>query len=219
MITNFKKFNLITENPDTISTDNEYHYCEDEDARPFFIVPNVYHTKVEEFLIGELGCYHSSVPYRDQRAYPGRIWLDSKIMTFWVYPNVELFMDIIKNLEKTLNIKMFNNGWRIEVLKSLNDNEIRRKYFEPDEDEYYSNWGMNKSNAKYTIIPIEEYVGSENVPEELQIQHLMNWKEKEIARQMGKIHFGKWGSYKTGWDQPHNIKYRQAIYQENKKNL
>jgi hypothetical protein len=24
------------------------------------------------------------------------------------------------------------------------------------------------------------------------------------------------GSDKTGWDKPHNIKYKQAIYQENK---
>ena len=53
---------------------------------------------------------------------------------------------------------------------------------------------------------------------ELQIQHLMNWQEKELAKKFGKIHFGSFGSRLTAWDQPHNIKWRQKVYQENKKN-
>lgn len=64
MITNFKKFNLIKENPDTIHLydDNDNYlgnyYCQDDEARPFFIVPNSNHTKVEKILIGDFGCFH-----------------------------------------------------------------------------------------------------------------------------------------------------------------
>ena len=47
---------------------------------------------------------------------------------------------------------------------------------------------------------------------------MMNWKEKELAKKAGALKVGKWGSYKTGWDQPHNIKYRQAIRTSENKN-
>ena len=40
---------------------------------------------------------------------------------------------------------------------------------------------------------------------------MLNWKEKQ------KLNINNFGSSKTAWDKPHNIKYRQAIYQENKK--
>ena len=44
----------------------------------------------------------------------------------------------------------------------------------------------------------------------------MNWKEKALAKKQGELNMKGWGSDKTAWDSPHNIQWRQAIYQEKK---
>ena len=224
MITKFQKFNLIKESPDTLyfKDGSDPESWEDDDAIPFFVTVSPGHEEVNDIFIGGFGNFHSSIGYngyRREKAYPGRLWLDRKVMSFWVYPNEGLFKDIIQNLEKELNTKIFNNGWRIEVLE-LESGKLLKQEFDPNfEPEDYFFAADDTPGGNYILIPVEKYIGSEDVPEEIQIQHLMKWQEKEIAKKVGKIHFGKWGSYKTGWDQPHNIKWRQAIYQESKNNL
>ena len=42
----------------------------------------------------------------------------------------------------------------------------------------------------------------------------MNWEEKKKLNKASI--FKGWGSDRTAWDQPRNLKYRQAIYQEKK---
>ena len=86
---------------------------------------------------------------------------------------------------------------------------------ESDDDDYYSGDSTDYTNTK--IISIDEYSGSEDFSEKDKLQHLMNWKEKELAKKLGKINFGNFGSKLTSWDQPHNIKYRRLTHQENKK--
>jgi hypothetical protein len=213
MITKFNKFNLITEDPDEFEYNGEWISLNDDDAIPFFcILEN--NTTVDEIYFGENSSCHSDIIFDDKlvndRSYPGRMWLDRKIMTFWVYPDDVLFKSIIHKIEKELDIKIFNNDWKIEVIEK-EDGIKRRK----DSEDIY----VNSGDFEYAkIIPLDDYAGSEDVPEERQIMHLMNWKEKELARKIGKLHFGSFGSRKTAWDTPHNIKWRQAIYQENKKN-
>ena len=217
MITKFKNY-LITESPDTIYDEEGHgHYYQSDEAKPFFVEVNSDHTKVEKIFVGKRGSCHGDMRQNNiskTKAYPGRVFLDSKLMAFWVYPNEKLFISIIEKLEDKLDIEMFDNGWRIEVIKT--NNGIKRTEFEPQVGDYYFSNG--RSSGDKTLIPIEEYAGSENVSKEDQIMHLMNWKEKDEAIKAGKFHFGSFGSFKTGWDQPHNIKYRQAIYQENKNN-
>ncbi len=213
MITEFKKFNLITEDPDSFVYNGDHIYLSDDDAMPFFcILEN--DTTVDEIYFGPTSGYHGDIIIDDklfnERSYPGRLWFDRKIMAFWVYPDNILFKSIIRKIEKEKDIKIFNNGWKIEVIEK-EDGPKRRK---EGEDIY-----MNTGEYDYAkIIPLDDYAGSEDVPEEKQIMHLMNWKEKELARKIGKLHFGTFGSRKTAWDKPHNIKWRQAIYQENKNN-
>ena len=216
MITKFKNY-LITESPDSMNYNGKHLDFEDVDAKPFFVEVNSDHTKVKNIYVGSFGSCHSDIPFsddQDKKAYPGRLYFDNKIMAFWVYPNEILFKDIIKNLEEELDIELFNNGWKIEIIKTEDDIIYRKSVRSGDPDDFFSQtyWGDTE------IIPIEDYSGSEDVPEEQQIMHLMNWKEKNLAIKAGKFHFKSFGSYKTGWDQPHNIKYRQAIYQENKNN-
>lgn len=219
MITDFENFKLITENPDTIWDNEERRYVTDKDARPFFITPNKDHSKVKRLFVGNLGSFHSDLTrkeeYWDEKYYPGRMWIKSKLITFWTYPNEELFKQIINRIQRKLKIKMYHNGWRIEVLKS--DNKISKGQYNPLTDEY-TLIGDNPNKCEYALVPLEDYAGSDDIPEEIQIMHLMNWKEKELAKQVGKLQFGKWGSKLTALDQPYNIRYRQAIRtSENKK--
>ena len=212
MITKFNNFNLITENPDTLKDENGgYHDYHDKESRPFFVQVNDNHRKVEKIHFGKRGKTHAQIKNFSitDKCYPGRVYLEIKIISFWVYPNDILFKSIINTIEDKLGIKMFDNGWRIEVIKS--ENGFIKHQFKSKNDEYYFSRGIGLGKDKM-IIPIEDYTGSDDVPEEEQIKHLMNWKEKELAKNISKFHFG---AVKTGWDAPHNIKYRQAIYQEN----
>ena len=71
---------------------------------------------------------------------------------------------------------------------------------------------------KREIISIEEYIGSENQSEEDYNMHLKKWQDKEKEKKPGEQKVIGFGSDKTAIDRPHNIKYRQIIYKENKDN-
>ena len=211
MITKFNKY-LITESPDSIETDGKEYKYTDKQAIPFFFAINDNGTNVEQVYIGRKGTMHCDIDFPSglQRAYPGRLWRKSKLISFWVYPDAELFKNMIHSLENKLGIKMFKNGWQIEVIEE-NGRILKRDY---DEDIYMRN---PRFRVDSTIISLDYYTGSNDVPEEIKLQHLMNWKEKELAKKSGNINTGNFGSNLTSWDKPHNIKYRQKIYQENKK--
>ena len=227
MITKFDKFNLIKESPDVLKLNDIFNlFYYDDDAIPFFVHVDKNHSKILRLNIGSHGVSHGEITqkffyrmfYKKQdKAFAGRLWKKSRVISFWVYPNVELFKEIIKKLEKKLNIQIFNNGWRIEVIKK--DNQIQRKDFDPnsqEDDYYFGDRDGNRNNPGQELIPIEDYIGSEDFPEELRIQHMLSWQEKDkLKKEKGVKGFG---SGKTAWDKPHNIKWRQAIYQENKNN-
>ena len=223
MITKFDKFNLITESPDQLSIKNKkggYKYdasYERYDAKPFFVEVNPDHTEVKKLYTGGYKGWHSSIraPYFIDKAYAGRLWTKLKVISFWVYPNETLFVKIIKALEEKLKTKIFNNGWQVEIIRT--DQGIKRKGMpEPGGwNDYYVGSRFDKKQNQ-ELIPIEDYVESEDQPEELRIQHLMNWEEKQKEKK--KTGVKGFGSAKTAWDKPHNIKWRQAIYQE-KKNI
>ena len=66
------------------------------------------------------------------------------------------------------------------------------------------------------LVPIENYIGSLDQPEEQKLWHLMNAEEKRIAKLQGKApDFRGWGSDMTAWDGPNPLWWRQAKYQEN----
>ena len=179
MITKFKNY-LIKETPDYIDIDDiELSYYNDE-AIPFEIITNYNHTQVKKVIFGNRGGLH---PHENENVtYPGRLWLQSKIMSFWVYPNEVLFVDIIKKLEKKLRRKIFNNRWKIEVIRQ-NNNKLVKKEYDPNEPNYYL---REHSKGEEELIPVEDYIGSDNPSEEDRMLHLMNWKEKQLAKKQGK---------------------------------
>ena len=210
MITKFEKYQLITEDPDYISIDdNNYYRATSQNARPFGL-----DEKTNKLIIGMPGTYHYNNDIDielseidkplNEAIFCGRIWVKDKILTFWIFPEIDLFKTIIKKLETQLNIKIFNNNWRMEILKY-------------DNDEIHIGERSDGWRATNTIIPIEDYIGSLDVPEEQKLWHLMNAEEKRIAKLKGKApDFKGWGSDLTAWDSRRPLPYRQAIYQENK---
>lgn len=193
MITNFNDFNLITENPDNIIFNNKKLIYTDLDAVPFawtFINNNI------AVYTGYNGARHDDSLSGFQ--YSGRLWLNNKIITFWSYPDEKTFIELIKKLEKILNIKIFFNNWYIEIFVN---NDIIQKTNKPDTD-YLKHKGIKK------IIPIEQYISSDDLPEEEKAMHLMSWQEKEKLK---RKHTG-FGSDKTAWDSESNIQKRQLRY-------
>ena len=98
---------------------------------------------------------------------------------------------------------MWNNDWKIEIL--LVDNKI------PIDLPYNGMSEYDKDTSKYEIIPIEDYLKSENMPDELRKIHLMSWAEKDSLRKAGKDPLKYYKS--LGKEKP--LAYKQAIYQEN----
>jgi len=212
MITKFDKF--LNESPDHINIpnpetgDEERLNVEDSDAVAFTIETNDDHTKVETIYVSETGNYHNGYI-----KYPGRLWKDSKLITFWVYPNPILFKNIIEHLEEKLNIQIFNNGWKVEVVKN-NTGDIATKEVKPGENYKYSN--VKWENSEF--VPVEEYIGSDDQSDLQKQMHLMGWAEKQRLKEKCVKLAPGFGADRTAWDQPRNLKYRQSIYQEKKKN-
>jgi len=71
---------------------------EDSDAHPFWIG----HT--DDIIFGDAGETHPMGVVRNHTYYPGRLWKDKKLISFWVYPSANLFKKIISELSKKLNI-------------------------------------------------------------------------------------------------------------------
>ena len=194
----------MNESPDYI--DKYKNFYQNSDALPIIAWLNEDGVYVG---IGEYGCSHSSVKkpsnlgFKYSIEYSGRLFTYNKVMSFWKYPDKETFIEIINKLEKKLKKKLWNNDWKIEIL--LVDNKI------PIDLPYNGMSEYDKDTSKYEIIPIEDYLKSEDMPDELRKIHLMSWAEKDSLRKAGKDPLKYYKS--LGKEKP--LAYKQAIYQEN----
>lgn len=220
MITKFNTY-LITESPDNLQTKSGAHTVSDNDAIAFFSEVNNDHNKVIAIYTGKFGESHSKVGYAEGRFYPGRMWINDKLISFWVYPNPTLFKSMIYALEKKLDMKIFNNGWKVEVIKKngiIKTKEIKstnkqNDYFFPDQ------FWHNQEDGYLVLIPVEKYIGSENFNDAIKKWHTSTWQEKEKLKQSDLApSFKGFGSDLTAWDSKNPIWWRQLKYQENKKN-
>lgn len=171
----FENFYLITEDPDSVYLqDGTILSANKSNGRPF-----VFDDNSDMVFIGDVNKYHHQSKNTDYtedgpKSFPGRFWLDKKIISFWVYPKEEDFPWYINRLEKSIGEKIFNNGWQIEIRLRVDGKKIMW------EEDHSTNYSFNSSN-KEVLIPIEEYVGSENATEEQKMLHLMKSKEKRKA--------------------------------------
>ena len=99
--------------------------------------------------------------------FSGRIYLKSKIMAFWDYPNKNELMDIISDLERATEkqgcpVKIWNNGWEIEIYNKKYSEALKRMgvslskigYRHPD----YEKFDVPEINDETKIIPVEWYI-------------------------------------------------------------
>jgi hypothetical protein len=136
----------------------------DDETRPFGF------DEYGDSIIGDYGDSHYSewdAVMIDEMTYnyPGRFWETSKIISFWVYPPKEKFKEMINELGINADIKFWDNGWEIEVI--IEDDKI---YDKKDGDLY--NITPKERIMETKIIPIEEYIGSDDVPKEEYLNHL-----------------------------------------------
>jgi len=210
MIKKFENFKLLKENPSYVRDKNGDKLCDmdDSDSKPFYCDVNDNHTNVINVYFGDFTDSHYNAGHEiDNPCYPGRLWTNNKIISFWTYPNILLFKSIIKKIENELNIKIFNNGWKIEVVRK--NGEIMKTEYSEDVDNYYN------SDIDFDLeelIPIEQYSGSENVSDREKLWHLMNAKEKAEKISSGSRPQIQGGSSKTAWGTMNDIRWRQAKY-------
>ena len=214
MIIKFQDY--LKESPDTLEVDGFRYLCYyDDDAVAFACKANEDQTELEELEVGDEGQMHSDsgLGDGDEWSYPGRLWLKSKVISFWVYPNDVLFKQIIEKLEEKLKIRMFNNDWKIEVIQR-EGKVFKRDYSEEDIENYYYNERQPYDESE--LIFIDDYSGSEDFSDLQKQMHLMGWAEKQRLKEKGVKLAPGFGADRTAWDQPRNLKYRQTIYQEKK---
>ncbi len=73
--------------------------------------------------------------------YMGRLWLDSKVIAFWDYPETnEKLHSLICDLEKRLNINIWNNGWSIPIWDDNKEKLIKLEEFEKSLNPSEEDW-------------------------------------------------------------------------------
>jgi hypothetical protein len=160
----------LFECPDRITYgDHTYHYAEDN-ASPFEVVLDDKTKEIIDVLVSkETKIAHmqdTSITYVKEgtfHAYPGRLFFDPKVITFWSYPSGKELKTIIEKIEEKTNIKIFDNDWKIEIYKNAPKGT----------KEYWKNYRVALDSS---IIPIEDYIDedlqSSNASQEDYLRHL-----------------------------------------------
>jgi len=164
MIHSFNKFKLF-ENPNEIFFNGKrygYTYPEgfEKTSIPFAsITGKEYNDDLGERVeVGAWGGKHEDMlnfKYKISN-YDGRLWKDIKVISFWDYPeDKEKLKHIIKELERMLGFKIWNNDYKIEVITGDVD---------------------SKGNYPTKFIPLEDY--KQKLVDPNRILHLMSPEEK-----------------------------------------
>lgn len=188
---------VINESPDEIEYKGEDYTVEDGpgETYAFEVILNTDTDKIADVLIaGEAYGYHgedsitrgplhgragsnvnhqrSLKPYNFswKKVYPGRLFMEPKVITFWIYPNKREIKQIIKIISKKLNLNIIDNGWSIEIYKEGFNNK--------GEQQYGNNY--NRDSDRKDFVPVEKFAGSKKPPEKEYLQHL-DTKHKHLV--------------------------------------
>jgi hypothetical protein len=181
-----EKLYSLNESPDNLKLNGNRYDANHESAYSFEVILDTDSNRVKDVIIasesgrnhgddentdGEMeGGPQSWVNYEDtlprynfnwKKIYPGRIFLEPKILSFWVYPSKAELKTIISIFEKKMNISITDNGWFIEVYR-----EGMKKKGKKD---YHCNYDREDASE---ILPLEYYTGSNTPSEKEVLQHL-----------------------------------------------
>jgi hypothetical protein len=187
--------NLLKENPDRIRTAKVSTVYNDNDAYAFGFYknkayigdPSNTHYQIRDDLLdrGEITDHEYDEFPDDRKKFKqtGRLWTKLKIISFWNYPTQKQIKNIISKLEKASGLKMWNNGWSIEVI------DKGGKFYRPTKkDQGAAGWGVyDETPGNVKIVPLEDYAGSQKqVGKELSHQKSpVLKKKKEIPMGLG----------------------------------
>jgi hypothetical protein len=174
----------ITESPDNVIVNNGERYLKynDTEAVAFGYINN-------RLLIGNLGRSHGQMGHsRDEFEYAGRVWLNSRIISFWKYPSVEMLQKILKDLDYELDEKFDTNYHLYDGQDSLLINVIPSDKLRRGDN----NFEWYKHDDDGILIPIKDYQGS------------VEWADN--VRNRPHIEVGKGGEeVPDGFGSKHNI--------------
>lgn len=136
----------LFESPDYINGNS----VGDSDAYPFAVYENNFKVKVSP----KPSVYHGSAGLSAGNfIWPGRIWINSKILTFWVMPDKTNLLSIVNQLSDHFNINVLD--FMIEIHKMGKDwDEVNLAYMANRNPVY---------NAEDTgiLVPVREYLKSQ----------------------------------------------------------
>ena len=110
-----------------------------------------------------------------KKVYPGRLFMEPKVITFWNYPDEKEMKEIINIIEKKMKIQLIDNGWTIEVYKEGMDYKGQQTYS--------GNYDRDSENKEF--VPIEQFIGSKRPPEKEKLQHLDTKHKHEVPKGFG----------------------------------
>ena len=194
----------LYESPYRITVNGKYYKVTGENTYPFEVVINKSNGKIIDVIISNVpSMYHGDDEYTDgfmcgdpgdkvnwndtlphydvpwKKAYPGRLFLIPKVITFWSYPSSEELKQIIEIIEKKKDIKIYDNGWKIEVYKQGIENSGKKRY-------------KNNYNRTFNskIIPIERFISSKKPSEKERLQHTKSPLQKKniVTKGFGSSH-------------------------------
>jgi len=124
----FDSFRL-NESPDNTlipNTKTRLHY-NDRDAMAFGYYKNKFYISLPGNSHGELTySIDGNLNGRMSMKYPGRFWLSKQYISFWVYPDPKILLEIVEDLENMIMIDI--SDWNIEV--PIVDGKIYKKRIE-----------------------------------------------------------------------------------------
>jgi len=143
------------------------HY-DNIDAHPFWVEDGNIEIKLARK-------YHLEYVRRLPNSYSGRLWKDSKIISFWQYPDVKTFNWIITELSRLLShyykekIDIYNDGWLVEVIP-------------------FDKWHNDDEAFTSELVSVNDYKGSsQRNPKDLEQEHNISplLKQKKFRKGWG----------------------------------
>lgn len=168
----------------------------DDDSHPIWLSDG-------ELVLGKARDAHPLNIRHTEDFYPGRLWKERKMISFWVYPEKDLFFKMIEGLSARLsryyneNIDILRDPeWKIEILPQKKEAWRGLAYVKERNPEVWHS----------ELIPVKDYEGSaQRSAEDLGQEHVKSPMQKKERDKVG-------GSKKYAAEKP--LAWQQALVPE-----
>jgi len=204
---------------------NDYYVDPVEYEEKFGKEPSnpITYKEIEGFYEGEADFYeYFDDMYQDdiyeevmEYDYIGRIWIKSKVITFWKYPeNKKDLKKVVESLDKEVDVEMWDNGWKILIImvKGVADTNITNKLVYSRDQGVESKDGEDLYEHTEKLIPLEDFETSLNPTEEELINHI----QSPLKKQNKNIYSGIGSKKKIPGAYPNElpVETRNRLYNE-----